>query len=47
MGLWGEGVRKGVEVEGWSFVEEEREVMVMEVDGGDDMQDEELKAVVL
>ena len=34
MGLWGEGVRKGVEVEGWGFVEEEKKEIVMDVDGG-------------
>lgn len=34
MGVWGERVRKGVKVEGWSFVEEEGKEIVMDVDGG-------------
>lgn len=34
LGVWGERVRKGAEVEGWSFVEEEGKEIVMNVDGG-------------
>jgi hypothetical protein len=34
LGVWGERVRKGVEVEGLSFVEEEGKEIVMDVDGG-------------
>jgi hypothetical protein len=34
LGVWGERVRKGVEVEGRSFVEEEGKEIVMDVDGG-------------
>lgn len=34
LGVWGERVRKGVEVEGWGFVEEEGKEIVMDVDGG-------------
>jgi hypothetical protein len=34
LGVWGERVRKGVEVEVWGFVEEEGKEIVMDVDGG-------------